>query len=213
MAAASEWGSNGRVSFRRDVESFLDPEAVRAVTAWGTRELAPREGVQYRAFVDPSGGAQDSMTLAIAHEEGEELAVLDAVREVRAPFSPENVVEDFAALLRQYDVRQVTGDRYAGEWPREAFARRGIEYRPSERTKSDIYREFVAPVNSARVRLLDLPVLRAQLAGLERRTARGGRDSIDHGPGGRDDVANAAAGALGLVLGVGESSRKQIWFT
>ena len=29
--------------------------------------------------------------------------------------------------------------------------------------------------------------------------ARGGRDSIDHGPGGRDDVANAAAGALVLV--------------
>jgi len=36
----------------------------------------------------------------------------------------------------------------------------------------------------------------AQFLGLERRTARGGRDSIDHGPGGRDDVANTVAGAL-----------------
>jgi hypothetical protein len=72
-------------------------------------------------------------------------------------------------------------------------------YLPSERTKSEIYREFVAPVNAGRVRLLDLPVLRAQLLGLERRVARGGRDSIDHAPGGRDDVANAAAGALVLV--------------
>lgn len=35
-----------------------------------------------------------------------------------------------------------------------------------------------------------------QLVGLERRTARGGRDSIDHPPGGHDDVANAVAGAL-----------------
>ena len=35
----------------------------------------------------------------------------------------------------------------------------------------------------------------AQLAGLERRTAWGGGDSIDHGPGGRDDLANAVAGA------------------
>jgi hypothetical protein len=29
-----------------------------------------------------------------------------------------------------------------------------------------------------------------------RRTARGGRDSIDHAPGAHDDVANAVAGAL-----------------
>ena len=37
--------------------------------------------------------------------------------------------------------------------------------------------------------------------GLERRVARGGRDSIDHGPDGRDDVANAAVGACVLVGG------------
>src|SRR5262245_64495887 len=37
--------------------------------------------------------------------------------------------------------------------------------------------------------------------GLERRTSRGGRDSIDHAPGGHDDLANAAAGAIHLVLG------------
>jgi hypothetical protein len=35
---------------------------------------------------------------------------------------------------------------------------------------------------------------------LERRTTRGGKDSIDHPPGGRDDVANAIAGAVHLVL-------------
>jgi hypothetical protein len=33
------------------------------------------------------------------------------------------------------------------------------------------------------------------LVGLERRTSRAGKDSIDHAPGGHDDVANAAAGA------------------
>ena len=35
-----------------------------------------------------------------------------------------------------------------------------------------------------------------QLTSLERRTARGGRDSIDHAPGAHDDIANAVAGAL-----------------
>ena len=48
--------------------------------------------------------------------------------------------------------------------------------------------------------LLDHPRLVSQLCGLERRTARSGKDSIDHAPGGHDDVANAAAGALVGVL-------------
>ena len=59
-----------------------------------------------------------------------------------------------------------------------------------------------------RVALLDMPVLRAQLIGLERRVARGGRDSVDHAPGGRDDVANAAAGALVNVLGPQQKRRR-----
>jgi len=36
----------------------------------------------------------------------------------------------------------------------------------------------------------------ARGVGLERRTARGGRESIDHPPGAHDDLSNAAAGAL-----------------
>jgi hypothetical protein len=47
--------------------------------------------------------------------------------------------------------------------------------------------------------LLDIRRLITQLHGLERRTARGGKDSIDHGPGQHDDVANAVAGALVLA--------------
>ena len=35
----------------------------------------------------------------------------------------------------------------------------------------------------------------AQICGLERRTGRSGRDSIDHAPNGHDDIANAVAGA------------------
>ena len=56
-------------------------------------------------------------------------------------------------------------------------------------------------LNSNRIELLDHPRLVAQLCGLERRTARGGRDSIDHAPGAHDDLANAVAGAAALALG------------
>jgi hypothetical protein len=38
-----------------------------------------------------------------------------------------------------------------------------------------------------------------QLTGLERRTSRAGKDSIDHSPGTHDDLANAVAGAADLV--------------
>jgi hypothetical protein len=52
--------------------------------------------------------------------------------------------------------------------------------------------------------LLDNPRLLTQIMNLERRTARGGRDSIDHAPGSHDDLANAVAGAL--VHGKAEAS-------
>ena len=65
--------------------------------------------------------------------------------------------------------------------------------------KSDIYRDALPLLNSRKCQLLDIRRLITQLHGLERRTARGGKDSIDHGPGQHDDVANAVAGAIVLA--------------
>ena len=73
------------------------------------------------------------MTLAIAHRDDDGVAVLDCIREVRAPFQPEAVVEDFCTTLAAYGVAKVTGDRYAGEWPREQFRKRNVTYSPSKR--------------------------------------------------------------------------------
>ena len=134
------------------------------------------------------------MTLAICHLEGERV-VLDLVRERRPPFSPDDVTAEFAALLKAYGIGTVRGDRYGGLWPRERFAVYGIEYLTADKPKSDLYRDLLPALNSGRVELLDHARLLAQLCGLERRTARGGRDSIDHAPGAHDDVANAVAGA------------------
>ena len=41
IAAASEYGTDGRVVFRRDVEQYMDPLAILAVTVEGRRELEP----------------------------------------------------------------------------------------------------------------------------------------------------------------------------
>jgi hypothetical protein len=135
------------------------------------RERAPVAGCRYQAFVDPSGGRADSFTMAIGHAE-DERAVLDLVRETRPPFSPESVVGEYASFLRSYGVARVRSDRYAGIWPREQFRKRGIEYLPAEKAKSDLYVALLPAINSGRVDLLDNERLVAQLAGLERRTCQ-----------------------------------------
>ena len=195
--------------FRADIESFVSREVIEAAVQPGRFEIPPVSGVPYCAFVDPSGGSADSMTLAIAHRSKDDCGVLDAVRERKPPFSPDDVVQEFAALLKTYGIHRIQGDRYAGEWPRERFKVRGITYEPSEKAKSQIYQEALPLLNSNRVELLDHPRLIAQLIGLERRTARGGRNSIDHAPGGHDDIANSAAGAL--VLAAGQLSKADSW--
>jgi hypothetical protein len=194
-SANAEYGAE----FRSDVAEFVSLEVLEACTADGVFELPPAGHLDYTAFVDPSGGSSDSMTLAIAHRDPDGTAVLDCIREVRAPFQPETVVDDFCKTLVAYGVTKVTGDRYAGEWPREQFWKRNIRYEPSERVKSDIYRDLLPILNSQKCQLLDIQRLLSQLHGLERRTARGGKDSIDHAPGAHDDIANAAAGAILLA--------------
>jgi hypothetical protein len=94
------------------------------------------------------------------------------VRERRPPFSPEDVVAEFSALLKSYRITKVQRDRYAGEWPRERFSGHGVTYEAAARPKSDLYRDLLPAINSRRADLLDDLRLVAQLVGLERRTAR-----------------------------------------
>lgn len=192
-SAGAEYGAQ----FRSDIEQYVSREVVEACVSPGV-VLRPRvPNVAYRAFVDPSGGSNDSFTLAISHREDEKI-ILDAILERRPPFSPEAVIVEFAKTLKEYGVREVSGDRYAGEFPREHFRKNGIGYRVSDRVRSDLYLDLLPNLNSGKVDLLDSDRLITQLVGLERRVSRGGKESIDHGPGGHDDIANAVAGAIWL---------------
>jgi hypothetical protein len=203
--AASEY----LAQFRSDIAAFIAREVVDSCVVPGCFELRPIWENSYIAFADPSGGSSDSFTLAIAHSDSEGRGILDCLRERRPPFSPDDVVAEFAATLRSYGITTVTGDRYAGDWPKDRFLHHGITYEASERTKSQIYQEALPLLNSGKVELLDHSRLVQQLCSLERRTARGGRDSIDHAIGSHDDVANAACGAL--VLTAGEMSWMDVW--
>jgi hypothetical protein len=172
-SAAAEWLGQ----FRSDLESLFSREALDAVIARGRFELPPIPGVAYVGFTDPSGGSADAFTLAIAHRDAAGVPVLDLVREVRPPFSPEATVSDFSRELARYHVGTVTGDNYAAEWPVEQFKKCGIVYQKAELTRSELYLEMLPMVNSGAVELLDHPRLLAQLAGLERRVGRSGKDA------------------------------------
>jgi len=187
--ASAEYGAQ----FRSDIEHFVSPEVVAACRMLRRYELPPMRGVTYRAFVDPSGGSSDSMTLAIAHASAGRI-VIDALREQKAPFDPDATVKEFAATLAEYRVSTVRGDRYGGEWPRERFSTRGVFYRVVEYSKSELYQALLPRLNAGTIELLDHDRAIKQLLGLERRTSRGGRDSIDHPSGAKDDVINAIAG-------------------
>ena len=96
-------------------------ERLRAcVVAGRTGDLARVPEVDYLGVVDvATGSGSDSMTLCIVHaeeESGRLIAVVDAVREARPPFDPEEVTADCAALLEGYGLRVVHGDRFAGGW-------------------------------------------------------------------------------------------------
>lgn len=114
-AARSEYGAQ----FRADLEEYVSVDVVERVVMLGRRYVPPQGHARYRAFCDPAGGSgADAMTLGIAHREGDK-AVLDVVAAVTPPFSPEDVVEQFSALLARYGLRRV----------RDLRARRGDEER------------------------------------------------------------------------------------
>jgi hypothetical protein len=144
------------------------------------------------------GSGQDSMTLAIGHREGDR-AVVDAQRERRPPFSPADVVAEFGGLLKSYRITRVQGDRWGGEFVREPFRSIGCEFDLAAKPKSDLYRDLLPAINSRKVDLLDHPKTVAQAVGLERKTARSGRDSIDHAPGAHDDLINSVAGLVEML--------------
>lgn len=203
VKAASEYGRDGDIVFRPDIESFIAIDAIDAVTVPGRRELPYVKGIHYVAAVDPSSGGQggggDSMTLAIAHRDKDGNVILDLLRECRPPFSPATKVNEFAAVIRSYNIHKVHGDRWGGEFVREPFRQHGIEYEIVDKPKSDFYSELAPIINSAKCELLEHQRLAAQFTTLERRTARSGKDSIDHCPGAHDDLVNVAAIALVLA--------------
>jgi hypothetical protein len=194
QSASAEYGSE----FLTDLRAFLDEAVIQDALDHGCHERPPSERHVYNCFVDPSGGRRDSFTCAIAHRAGD-MMLLDLVREFRPPLDPQVVVEEIAKAVRPYRITKVTGDAYAGEWVSSVFRTYGLGYQTADKPRSEIYLETGPLLAQGRIRLIDVPRLTSQLRQLERRSGPSGRDRVDHGPGGFDDICNAALGAIYYV--------------
>lgn len=200
--------------FAEDLEAFLPSAWVDDAVVRGRYELPPRLGVNYLAAVDPSGGGADAFTLAIVHVEargGERKVLQDVMRGWSRRGSQGldlgGAVREIAETLRRYQCSVVVGDRYAGEWVRQAFREAKVTYRESEQTKAEAYLEIEPLLAQGRIELLDHSPLVRELKMLERRPRAGGKTLVDHPHGGHDDHANALALAAALAMKKGRGFR------
>lgn len=202
--------------YRTDVAAFLDAPLVDSHTRSEPREIPHRtvnpDGSQriYRGGLDVSGGRSDSTAAAVAHAEGQRV-IVDACRRWTAPHDPKAVAQQVAAFFKGYGLTGATADYYGAELSRTLYADAGLALITSEHPRSDVYLRLLPLLTTGRVELPPDPTLRVELLGLERRTARSGKDTVDHRPGAHDDMSNAcalaavAASRLSIASGAAES--------
>jgi Terminase large subunit, ATPase domain len=192
--ATAEWDAE----FRNDIAAFLDDASIDAAVDHSRPvELPPREGTLYHSFTDMSGGGADASTLTIGHLEGERF-IADAVRGRHG--DPHAAALDFSYLTKQYHCRTIWGDNYSKEWCAGFYRAQNLEYRQSQLVRSALYLEGQVYFSRGLVSIPADPILMRELRLLERRVARSGKDSVNHGVGGHDDYANALFGCLYVAL-------------
>ena len=206
-AAISEWQG----LFRIDITAFLsDADIDACIDHDRPLELPPRAGFDYRAFCDPSGGRHDHFAVAIGHKEkNSDRTVIDCLRGFTPPFDPKLAVAQCAALMREYGIREVTGDNYSANWCEMEFKNANIKYVRCEVPKSKLYVEGLPSITRRTVALPDHPRLIRELRLLERRAHIGGKTSVDHGRTGSDDYANSIFGVISLT--VKKKQRLRMW--
>jgi hypothetical protein len=200
MAEDSQrFGAEYLNKWREDLSDCFPLDAVEACTDWDCYERPPQHNTSYIAFCDAATGTgSDSFALCVVHRDpGTNIVIVDVLRERKPRFVAFNVIAEYAALLKQYGVSEVYGDRFARGIIADEFARNHITFRDSENVTSDNYLRTLPMVSARRVVLLNSVTLRSQLTSLERYVSDG-HEGVRHPQiaSAHDDVATACAGAL-----------------
>jgi hypothetical protein len=193
--------------FAEDLESFLPTAWVEQAIITGQHEFAPLPGKRYAGACDAtglgSGPGADAFTVSIGHSE-KGVFIQDVCRGWKKSrnnnIDLDGIVGEIAAILRRYNLREVHGDRYSGQWVVESFRKAGIMYRQTEQDKSYYYLEMELLFAQGKIQILDHPELARELRLLERRPRPGGKIVVDHPRGSHDDFANSLAIAAAKAL-------------
>ncbi len=184
--------------FRSDVGQWLPLEVITNCMVKGRKQLRPQPGTGYVAFADLSGGRNDDSALAIGHRRDRKV-VVDYLGRWKPPHNPYEVVREMVDVLRSFRCERIVTDAYGAEWVSRCFVDHRITHERAVKNKSLLYAELLPHLTSGEIELLDDEASINQLANLERRTHQGGKDKIDHPPGGHDDLANVIAGLADLA--------------
>jgi hypothetical protein len=194
-AALAEWGAQ----FRGDLASLLDDELIdAAIDRTRPLELPPQPKTKYHAFVDASAGRHDHYTLCIGHLENERF-IADVVRGIPAPCDPKRATAELAELVKQYEITEVIGDKFAGAWVSGEWLTNGLGYRQSDKTRSQLYLESVSMFARGGILMPEHTRMIRELRLLERRTHPSGQDHVDHPKVGSDDYSNVLCGCAWLA--------------
>jgi len=172
-AAVSEWDAQ----FRSDLVQFLSEDLIELAT---DHARPPQRDVEYKCFVDASGGRHDSYTISIGHLDNSDRFICDVLKGREPPLNPQEVTREYAALAREYRCEQrIYGDSYSADWIVSAFAECDATYLRVEKIRSEIYLEGLPFFARGLVSLPEHRRLERELRLLERHVSRAGRDRVD----------------------------------
>lgn len=182
--------------FAKAVAGYLPHALVtRAITPGVTKREAQR-GPYYVAAIDPAF-KHDTFPLCIGHLDHTGAFVQDVMvswqgsRET--PLNPAVIMPLVGALLKPYGIVSVMSDQYHAESLQALAQDAGFSIEPfvlTPKTKTTVWRDFLALLNQDKVQLLDHPALKNELLALERTLSANKMERIQ---GRRDDHAVVTA--------------------
>ena len=136
--------------FSTDVEGFITREAVEACVTLGVRERPPERKHSYVCFVDPSGGSSDAFTLGNRPHRKQNTNLGSDPRAQTTIHARNKSWRSSPRSSGLIAARKFTVTGMEASGPREQFRKHGVNYEPSEKPKSELYRDLLPLINSRR---------------------------------------------------------------
>src|SRR5215471_11222876 len=88
-----------------------------------------------------------------------DVRVSEAKKSRTSNLNLEGIVNEIVDIMKRYELREVHGDRYSGQWVVEAFQKTGIHYWQTEQDKSVFYLGLEPLFAQGNIEILDHPEL------------------------------------------------------